>query len=526
MDTKNSTEYGDIYEALLARCPVLSLPPPWDFLTIDQDCRAPITDHDQTLAALRAEFGDSLLLDAGVVERVGDGDVYLKPTLCCPEGAIIALRESPDQKPFDILTDAGSLSGCELSVFASLRDATTREMLAEVGDIFATSRAREVVLLRSLRLPATLAFHLPAPPSVELLIRLAGTFGDDIGAVDYETATAEAMAEAALLEEAETKTEDQDATFGDDLEKPSSPTAAPTAAPPKEDESTLAVEAPSRLLFLGWRPLSLDNGWPPWLATLAAELADAERHLDLDFSCVGAWLPSSDDVKKLRYLQSCRNPDLIRRCLHDEGFVKVVDIFDPGQGREKSPARGHQGSNGDDSLVVEDEPDADRFSEPPRRATVVTSWEKLQSWLREDGPRRHFSDRGKDALRQYEQLVERDLIRPLQDWALSRSDPFAKDVGMQVADICGFLHKLTPRLHAKLAWEGDGGFGNDAPYPKELLGQYVKLSLRLSGLLSTLARIREFSEPQAGSPEGKVIMRIFPSSPLGKSADGGQKKVS
>src|SRR4051812_27535427 len=112
MEAANMEEgipFALIYERLLARCPRFRFQPPWTFLEADSDCRGPVYDPAETLAALRGEFSDLHLQEAGVLDLVPKASPRLHPQLTNPLGALVALRDLSQGRPFQLLTARGCL---------------------------------------------------------------------------------------------------------------------------------------------------------------------------------------------------------------------------------------------------------------------------------------------------------------------------------------------------------------------------------------------------------------------------------
>src|SRR5262245_61622474 len=69
------------YDVLLAQCAPFGLPPPWDCLGPDTDCRAAVTDPDQVLAALRRAVPVEHLRQARLIVEA-PSSLRLAPHLC------------------------------------------------------------------------------------------------------------------------------------------------------------------------------------------------------------------------------------------------------------------------------------------------------------------------------------------------------------------------------------------------------------------------------------------------------------
>lgn len=151
--------FAPIYEQILAHCPPLSFPPPWDFLPAPTHCRGPVTNPTAVLAELRARYDEATLHAAEVVCTTADG-LRLAPLFAGPDAALIALRERPEGPLLALLTARGCLPRNLLSINAVQQDHWTREALRVHGVLYATPAIHEVVLLQALGLAATLSLGL------------------------------------------------------------------------------------------------------------------------------------------------------------------------------------------------------------------------------------------------------------------------------------------------------------------------------------------------------------------------------
>jgi hypothetical protein len=99
--------------------------------------------------------------------------------------------------------------------------------------------------------------------------------------------------------------------------------------------------------------------------------------------------------------------------------------------------------------------------------------------------------RVREARALYEGLVERDLVRPLQEWALASADPVVRSAGLELAAASGLLHRMSPLLAdlqaSRFERARDGGL---EPVPAGALGQYLTLAGRFGSLLRDLRRWR------------------------------------
>jgi len=481
MEPENLPDFSESYQKVFERCSPFFLPAPWDFLAVDSDCRGPISDPEKTLAVLQQEFAHDQLVDAGVIQYLPDG-VQFNPALVNHESAVVALRDEPGGKPFELLTASGALSGRGLPVLASMRDARTKEIMTTNNALYVTSDIREAALLRSLGLAATVASGLHGM-SLEMLRSLNQRFGPTGQSKAYQD-----MTTAIELELAENADSDE----AEPLEGANSAAAPVSTTPSAGERSSPEAAPPPRepsLVLIGWGPLSLKLELPSWLPALTAELHLAKRHLRLRFQNINAWRPSPEDLDQLCYLLRLRDESVVR-----EWFLERYGIH---------------------FSRLTDRPDPDG---PDGQPSIVRAWNDLQERLDDDRPERRLSDATREALSNYEKLADEQLVQPLQRWALAHADPAVQNAGVELAYVGGLLHRLKPALQAELTLALDAGFREgQQPGPKTLFDQYLQLAGLFSRLLLTLAR---------GSAASSTRLRIFPSSPLARSRNGAWRKVS
>jgi hypothetical protein len=278
----------------------------------DPDCRGPLPDPAAALASLRERYPDTDLAAAGLLVRAPGGEGVLEPTLRDPEGAVVALRWRNDQDPFALLTARGCLSGGCLPVFAVGDDAHTKAVVREASGryggalqvpdpdgpwepppaaIFATSRIREVALLRSLGLAATLSLGLEQA-SIAQLLTLKATF-----------------------------------SYG---------------CSPKKANGWVFWFG-TGLAFLGWDVLTPCDRPPPDMVRLAEYLKACRKHLNLDVYRLAVWRPPPEWVERLRFWLRFRDAALVRAGFWSgwrEQLSPLKSFVDPATGPARAPAPG------------------------------------------------------------------------------------------------------------------------------------------------------------------------------------------
>ena len=422
--------------ALLARCPPFRFTePPWDSLPPNPDCRAAVANPEETLAFLRRDFPDAILEEVGLLERSPEGLPRLAAPLCDPDGAVLALRRHPGGAVFDLLTSRGCLASRRLPIFVSRDDRFTFARFLKSGVLFAAGDIRDVALLRTLGLPATLSTGLERTTLIDfhsLRQAFAGVLPW------YSPRVAEI--EAALSAEGH--------VLGADLE--------PAASRP-----TLAL--------LGWQIRSLRPDLPPTVPPVAARLHGFGLHLGAELAEVGVWRPNRYQLDKIAFCLAVTPPGCYATVLLGSSKDQLYPLeacADP----EKAARVGTDGAPVD----------------------VVEARARLLEQLREDRGERRASGRTRQALAAYETLTRRDLIEPLQRWALASADPVLRNLGVELANVCALLHQIAPPLHELQARDLEQALTRGvAPARGGLLQQYTQLSARLARLLTHLGRLRK-----------------------------------
>ena len=101
--------------------------------SLGRDCRCAITSG-AVVSDLLAKFPAPVLVQSGVLVTDPLLGTEHNPALGGENSVIIAVQESRDSDPFDILTDEGCVSGREVPVFASLRDGRIRNMITNTKE--------------------------------------------------------------------------------------------------------------------------------------------------------------------------------------------------------------------------------------------------------------------------------------------------------------------------------------------------------------------------------------------------------
>ena len=127
---------------------------------------------------------------------------------------------------------------------------------------------------------------------------------------------------------------------------------------------------------------------------------------------------------------------------------------------------------------------------PPPPPSYPQAQAALLAALAERRERGRTTDGLRAALAAYEAAVQRDLVAPLQEWALADGDPVTRAAGAELASAAGVLHRMVPLVAdlqaAHLVWPRGAEVG-----PAQLLDQYLALTGRFGSLVRDLARWRK-----------------------------------
>lgn len=428
----NLNDHGAVYEYLLALCPPLPSAPPWDFLSAAPDCRGPVADPAATLAALQAKFCNVQLELANVAKEDPDGYLRLRPALFAPSGAVIAFRSRPGHQPFDLLTRRSCLIKRPTPIEYALLDSWTVERVLATRVLFGVFDIRELILLRQLDLPATLCRGL-LRSSAEELRDLDARFET------WEFSPASGRDYGPFPSEEWVHEDD----------------SAPVAYHP------IAKIKPT-LVLMGWSLLALTTvPNSPLVYRAAKHLAAARHYLGLNFAGVSVWRPTPAEVENLQFRLTLpkRDKKLVRELLLEsvDGLYDIEQFADP------------------EGLSPE---------EPP--ATVAEARAELLSRLADRGPG-PLPQRVRAAMAKYRELVERDLVRPLQDWAMGNDHPVVQSAGNELAAVSAMLHEMGPSVHELVRQCSEMSLSGDAePRLSQTLAQYLQLVNRHGALMRDL----------------------------------------
>lgn len=158
------------------------------------------------------------------------------------------------------------------------------------------------------------------------------------------------------------------------------------------------------------------------LGRVCAHLVQARRFLGLPLAGVQVWDPPPAVVNHLEFRRTLRDRGLLR-----EFFLQSADH------------------------LHEIEPYADSTNVAvPDPVSVVQAEVNLRRQLSLDGMQASIPAEMEAAGACYRRAVDRDLVAPLQRWALAHQDEVVRNAGIELASAFSLLHEMRPRVHALL----------------------------------------------------------------------------
>jgi hypothetical protein len=448
MSPNVSTCTADIFQQIVAACAPVRFQRPWGFLSCQSDCFGGIANCTAMLEMLRQQFGDAALQEAGVLQQPKDGPPLVHPGLTSGEG-IVVLRPSPDAPPADLSTSHGCLSGLP-PLFATAQDRWTQEAHELCPLFFAVFSLRDLRLLRSLGLPVALAAGLDQLNAKTLRLMAKAFDVSSAHAPDSIPKVAPASAapdcNGSLLEGREAKTP-QDTTS-------------------RQSCADMGLQSRRLLIIVGWSLSDLSLGIPGGVAPLARHLARAEESLDLDVENFAVWVPTPDEVEKIRFASQVRDEESLRRLVsHAQNLLEIQEFLDLAKPPDPKPPK-----------VTED---------------YISLRRKLAAGFREQAQSGSAPPDLQQTWKRYEAQVRLELVEPLRRQALEAEDPALRCAGDELASLLELLHRLHPKMEQLMAREGrHNNTWEDAGMPPRLFEQYLQLSNIFRNMLREVMRCR------------------------------------
>ena len=417
----------EIYEHLLACCHRPTLGSRWSFITIDPDSGILTVEPPTILISLRNAFSLDELIEAKVAVNTEE-DVKLNPVLITSDKLLVVLRDSEGQ-PFDVVTSSGTLHE-HIPLFAVARDRMILGLYqSKRRRVFAVSTIEEMILYRSLQLPATL---------MDGLERLTGrSLGILLGLLDGAQG---GRLHVRLLDGSVVETTHHGAS------------SLANASNPK-----LTIVVAAFNLVTGKKII------PPQVFTVAQCMAGAAAFLNVQCGSLKVWWPKVTDRKNLAFRRRMRNSRLLREFLSSiENFHEVHQFVDP----TKLPGHTDPHSKVQNKLL------------------------KAQQVARFDMYNQRGQQQYRAAFEEYVASIDRLLIKPMIERGEESENPSLQVLRLQLAGVSRALLMLFPSLHAAMEESLAGGPSAESGFlPASAWNDIKALSDQVTKIIQTEQRV-------------------------------------
>ncbi|MBY0528021.1 MAG: hypothetical protein K2R98_31780 [Gemmataceae bacterium] len=339
-------------------------------------------------------------------------------------------------------SDHGCLPTEVVPLFGALDDSATVAAARKAGQLFIAFGVADLVILRRLGLPATLATGLH---KLELsqLRRLDTPFPAHDAKEDrpYSLTSAESIPRRPPLR---------------------------SPFPMVDDEAARPAVRPS-LLLVGWSPAHASRGLPIHLPAVARSLGDAIRHLHLTLEDFAVWRPGKAAVETLRYRLDLRDTTLMGSWLQDTLEFEVWDVAPFASAAETR-----------------------RLEAGPAPPSLPDTLARLHELFERYNGR--WSPEAAQLLREYHAHVVNGLLKQLSDQALQADEPLVACLRTELAGLVDMLLRSQPQASIALSDTTRAYFevGKVLPSPLDvhlkLLDQVLKLATWLEASASHAAK--------------------------------------
>jgi len=159
MDVDEESRTREIYVDFLKFCEPVKPPHPWGRFTVTQDFFKMPDDDGALCESLRMTYGRKELRRSGVMTLDSQSRIRLSQRFSVHPGFVIPLRSGPVEKPFDLLTAEGSLSG-RLPIAQAAKDQLVGDGASRQSLIFVAFNIYDVMALRAIGAPTVIASGL------------------------------------------------------------------------------------------------------------------------------------------------------------------------------------------------------------------------------------------------------------------------------------------------------------------------------------------------------------------------------
>lgn len=387
------------------------------FLEVDDDVYECPSDPAKLMGLLTEEFSVEELCACGIA-NMEDAAGGLVPAITDGD-AIIVMRDPKTNEPFELLTKAGCLSPGSLPTLEILCDHRTQRMLKQSdGDLFVAFEIEDVVILRACGLPATLAVGLDDLP-LEKLDQFCESFS--LSCLKSERCVSREEAESEHKDQSAFHPDDPIRRMAMDLKRDQSVSSSPSSTVAGPD--LRAQSSPAQLVLIGWKPSELSVDVPSELKAVVDHLDQLNRFMRVEVYEIGLWQVDEERVEQLRFIAERHNADCFETALLDA--LDEIDVSIVHFGKKK---------------LVQGPP-----ADYPTALTRLQEGALSDGGLGFPGP-----DQRKDAWSDVQRLLNKQIVNPLREAALTMGDPVQRTLLMSMAEISNVFHAQTALVGEQL----------------------------------------------------------------------------
>jgi len=418
-------------------------------------------DPQRAIEALVRDFGEAALVEAGIAVPSRDGPLQLVPALASPDTPFVVLNGNEDGRPFGLVFSEGCLGHQSPPLFAGLQDRFTASNLrkSQLGYLCVCATIEDMILLQSLGFAATTAAGLS-----ELKMQDVRALGRHFGIAfspadeDADNDDAEAIAVADPPAEALATT----ASGPDSTQRSGAEAAGNGSLSDGTDDQDEFTWEGLEIVLVAWSPSRWEQGVPCCIAAAEKYFSALSESFGLLLNLT-TWLPTDADIAEMEFVIAHKSKPWLRK--------KMLASV---QRSRYSPLNGKLPQAPTPPLDYADAvgrllgPAAEDKAMLPARAKPHELWQTAQ------------------------ELLERDVIRPLMDQALRTPDRIERTLTLGLAELSRVFHTQGLLLGRKLS-QGAATPGVDglSPVPQDEIRQCIALAARMQGMAAEIYRHRE-----------------------------------
>lgn len=414
-------------DSYLELCRPFVLPSPWNCCAADEYSRQGPPNPAAALATLMERHSEQRLMNSGIVKKDADGRLVLHPLLAAPDVAFVVLIDTATGRIYNLMTEAGCVLGDKAPMFEVLGDKHTFDALdAAEQEVFLTDTITDAILLRS--------FGLAAAP-------ICGLSRLNQAGIDLLCEHYGAKQRLSDREEDELQSARQDDHGFESAPNPQDPLQKQRSHPSTMSTGPAAASQPPRYIVPGsasgyvgkeqadfvrltlvrWIPHQLSMAEPASMPSLIDELVALQRHRRLNIDEVHQWTPTESDLETIRFALTRNESSWIKEAFLDSVYSGVGMLW---YGMSKPAVT----------------------SLPTDLAGAVEHLQQtMQGAADKDG-----RDRRRQALRNYHQVVARQITRPMLRQAEATADPLDRALQLQFVQLNTLFLEKAPTVRERM----------------------------------------------------------------------------